>query len=248
MRLWLPLSIGSRIRERWIYPEGEDGQVEPQVAGYQIEGKVPLEDAEAALRGVTLFDACDKPRVYAAELARLKVLTVSKHLTAEDLTLQIAVMTDEISTFPVDVARHACRTWVQGNKYFPAWAELKALCEGAVRFRRDLATALREIIEAAKARKSEHASTRGACAVWRDNESAIRASVGDKAWRTWLLQLTPHADDGRVLVLAAPTRFMCDLIEERFGSALQQVVGREVKFIVTRYASPAARRRAGEGG
>ncbi|KKM12092.1 hypothetical protein LCGC14_1720340, partial [marine sediment metagenome] len=61
----------------------------------------------------------------------------------EDLAALIAIYAEELAEYPLDVVRDACRTWARREKWFPAWADLRALCEERVMKRRDLLMALR---------------------------------------------------------------------------------------------------------
>ncbi len=74
----------------------------------------------------------------AKELGRLKVLTRERNLSHDDLVAQIAIYVEELAGYPIDVVRAACRGWAAIEKWFPAWAELRVLCDERVANRRNL--------------------------------------------------------------------------------------------------------------
>ncbi len=120
---------------------------------------------------------------HAKALGCLKVLTVAKHMMAEDLALQIDTMASEMTEYPLDVARDACRAWARANKFFPSWAELRELCEDGVRFRRALARELRRILDGLDQEAEAAPAAPPACAVWEDTpaEGQGRARRGGLA-------------------------------------------------------------------
>ena len=161
-------------------------------------------------------------------------------------------MATELTEYPIDIAREACNASARGQKFFPAWAELRALCEDGVFFRRALVRALRAYIELTERRdaktKALPPKDPPVCAVWRDNAPALTAELGKAAWDVWLSQATPHSDDGKTLVLAVPSRLIGFIIREKFGPVLERVLDRRVMFVVKPWASAAAReRRSREG-
>ncbi len=161
-------------------------------------------------------------------------------------------MATVLTEYPIDIAREACAAWARGQKFFPAWAELRALCEDGVCFRRGLVHALRAYIELAERREAKTKALPPkeppAFAVWRDNVPALKAELGKADWDVWLSQATPHSDDGKTLVLAVPSRLIGFIIREKFGTALERILDRRVKFVVKPCAGAAAReRRSREG-
>ena len=62
-------------------------------------------------------------------------------------------------------------------------------------------------------------------------------------WNTWLVDLTPHRDDSDILVLAAANNFQANLVKERYGEALEEILGRRIVVRMYPWAGDAARDR-----
>ncbi len=251
LRAWLPPSIVSSIISitRWRETTGKGQHNEPFIAGYVLRFDFEETAARDALRLAELFNAPAAPSDCAMALGKLKAITISRNVTDEDLTVQIAAMAEELCPYPLDAVLDSCRAWARSEKFFPTWAELRVLCEERVLFRRALARALRSYIElveqretAAKALppKEPQAST-----VWRAHQAKIKAEIGERSWNAWLSQATPHSDNGTTLILAVPTQTIGLTIRQKFGPVLERLLQRQIKFILTSYAGPAARERQG---
>ncbi len=237
---WLPPSIASSIERVWRTRPGSDPEIwdDPYIADYRLADdlKADVDAARTALALLDLLDVRAPRREYAKAVGRLWGKTVSRALTAEDLALQIETIATELTDYPLDVAREACNASARGQKFFPAWAELRALCEDGVCFRRGLVHALRAYIELVERREAKTKALPPkeppACAVWRDNAAALKAELGQAARDAWLTQATPDSDDGKTLVLAVPSRLIGLIIREKFGTALERILDRRVKFVV----------------
>src|SRR5262245_63179915 len=61
-------------------------------------------------------------------------------------------------------------------------------------------------------------------------------------FNTWIRPLVPEAGDGETLVLAAPNRFVLDLVRERFASRIERLAveasGREIAVRLVLPRSP----------
>ena len=90
-----------------------------------------------------LVRGCDK-RTALIELTRLKMTTVSKAESQEDLNMRLAVYAEELTAYPTDCVVQACRKWTRMEKFFPAWAELKEILDRLARKRLALWRAVAE--------------------------------------------------------------------------------------------------------
>jgi hypothetical protein len=70
-----------------------------------------------------------------AALTNVRVLTISRASTSEDLDLTLAAFADALSEFPADIVRKALRDWPQSHKYWPTLAEIRASMEPLLRER-----------------------------------------------------------------------------------------------------------------
>lgn len=245
LRGWLPPSIASGIEAVWRSRPGSDPAVwdDAYISDYRLKVEIGTKAAREALALVELLDQVAERREYAKALGCLKVLTVAKHMMAEDLALQIDTMASEMTEYPLDVARDACRAWARANKFFPSWAELRELCEDGVRFRRALARELRRILDGLDQEAEAAPAAPPACAVWEDNLPKVKAELGEAAWRSWLSQATPYSDDGETLILAVATEFIGREIRKMFGPELEHILERRVMFVIKTWAGAVARAR-----
>ena len=248
----MPPSIASRTErvERWRQPAGAargDDWSESFTADYRLAEGASIEDAKAALSLVERLDARAVKRDYAKEAGRLKLLTKAAYLNADDMTAQIDILAEELGAYPLDAARAACRTWAAAQTFFPAWAELRELCEARVLFRRALASALRAYIELAETRardiKALAKPETPANALWRKMAPAIKVRFGAETWNVWLKGLTPESDEDGVYTLATQSRFWAMHIKEQFGEALEEILDRRVVVRFQPWAGDAARER-----
>lgn len=93
----------------------------------------------------------------------------------------------------------------------------------------------------------ENAAKELVCAHWRSKEGELRHAFGDGFFKSWLANLIPETDDGRVLVLAAPSKFKRDWLSQRHTIKLSKVVGRKVEIVHRGYAHAAAERSRAHG-
>ncbi len=81
-------------------------------------------------------------------------------------------------------------------------------------------------------------------AVWKEREEAIRARIGNVQFNCWFCDAIPHADEDGVFILAVPSRFYADNINNRYSRSLAGILGRkEVRAEVHDYARIAAHKR-----
>lgn len=80
-------------------------------------------------------------KLVSAELTRLGLLTVARREGETNGEMRALAYAQELSAYPADVVIWACREWPRtaDGKWFPAWKELRDLCERRVRRRRALA-------------------------------------------------------------------------------------------------------------
>ncbi len=237
----MPLSIESGIEAKWRARPGSDSAIwdDHYIGDYQLEGDFGARDLKEALRLAELLDTPAGKRDCAKELGRLRLVTAARQLAAEDLTLQIAVMAEELSAYPLDAVRDACRVWPRGHKFFPTWAELRELCEERVLFRRALARALRRHLDTLKERDaSEEAppvKAPPACGVWQDNRTRLEALPG---WPL-LERCIADSDDGEILTLAVEAPGLGLAVLAWAAKDAEAVLERKIACVVHRWVQPA---------
>lgn len=83
---------------------------------------------------------------YAGEqLALLRART--KMRADQDGKLLAVAYIDWLAPFPADVAKGACEEWARGHVFFPAWAELEAICVRLMAERKALRKALSDLLQ-----------------------------------------------------------------------------------------------------
>jgi hypothetical protein len=235
-----------RWRQRPGARPGEDWS-QSYTADYTLAEGASLADAKAALHLVERLDARAGQRDCGQAVGFLKLLTVSKALTPDDLKAQINALSALLAEYPLDAVKAACREWADTQRFFPTWTELREKCLEGVLLRRALASALRGYIELREAREREVTALAKpetpANALWRSSERQIVAILGESVWNTWLKELTPVSDNGTVYELAAPSKFTAMHVKESFGEALEEILSRRVAVNMYHWAGDAARDR-----
>ena len=238
---WLPPSVRSSITSitRWRESPGTCEYNEPYTASYELRGDFEEADAREALRLVKLLNAPAAPSDCAMALGKLKAITMPRNVTAEDLTLQIGTMTEEVCAYPLDVVRGACRAWARSDKFFPTWAELRRLCEERALLRRALARELRRHLGAIEkrdpAQEAPTAKAPPAVAVWRDHRAQLEALA---AWPV-LERAIPDSDDGETLTLAVEAPGLGFAVLAWAARDAQIILGRRITCIVRNWVQPA---------
>ncbi len=147
---WLPSSVSCRVSEQFYRPR-IDGPSDPkrnyEMLGWRLDDGWDEADGRESLRLLEMLNACATPEDCQNELARLKVLTVARNLSHDDLLAQIAIYAGELSQYPLDVVRDACRSWAKSEKWWPSWAELREQCDDRAMKRRGLLQVLKRYFE-----------------------------------------------------------------------------------------------------
>ena len=117
--------------------------------GYSLRDDYDGTGAEEAIAVLEALNAPAGQSECAVELGRLTVLTKARSEDRDDTKFRLGVLADELASYPLDVVRGACRHWTKYRTFFPAWAELRALCEERVLKRRCLLSALERYWRAA---------------------------------------------------------------------------------------------------
>lgn len=135
---WKQLLGSSPVKQEEVDYSGAYG-AEWSVVGYE-----PPESCDQSLYDLVAA-ACRSadPDIVALELGRLRLATIGRQVSVDNLEAWLIVCGDELEQYPPDVVRCACRKWVRREKWTPAVAELVEECERLVRSRRLMELALR---------------------------------------------------------------------------------------------------------
>jgi len=110
---------------------------------FEVHGRIPPDLARAALDALEPLVAPAPVAEVVAELMRLRLVTKAR---AEDPAITdaaISVMAEELSAWPLDVVRTACRSWARNSTWWPSLAELNGECDWRGRRRKRMAEILR---------------------------------------------------------------------------------------------------------
>ncbi len=82
-------------------------------------------------------------------VAALKARTRGRNEGEGEARFNANVLVSDLCDYPIDVVKDACNAWVNTpeGRWFPAWADLKALCEDRMRGRRALQKGLNWLLE-----------------------------------------------------------------------------------------------------
>jgi hypothetical protein len=109
---------------------GSDGQFDGIVYSRCVLAGMPT-DAELD-KARAVFDAACQPATFGRlniALGELALLCKSRPEETEDVAARIAIFAGRLGAYPADVALEAIRRWGNSEKWFPAWAELRARCD-----------------------------------------------------------------------------------------------------------------------
>ncbi len=110
---------------------------------YEFASEAPQHDLESARSIATEMLRPAHPKLILKELARLRMLTVSRDIGA-DVELLLAAYTAELRDYPADIITEALRAWPKTQRFWPSLAELTERLNRLLRPRRALNQALRK--------------------------------------------------------------------------------------------------------
>lgn len=143
----LPHSVKSTLREKRADRVGEFGY-DSDLVGYQPIS-APAEDIEASLVRVNAtLRPVSSMRDGASDLnrlvGRLRLATKARPESQDDLTLMLALYTERLEIYPLDVITDVIDEWIRTQTWWPSWAELQAGIDKRLRRRCALKNALEE--------------------------------------------------------------------------------------------------------
>ncbi len=82
-------------------------------------------------------------------VAALKARTRGRNEGESEARFNANVLVSDLCDYPLDVVKDACNAWIDTPEggWFPAWADLKTLCDDRVRGRRALQKGLNWLLE-----------------------------------------------------------------------------------------------------
>lgn len=136
----LPPSVASLLRDEWIGGERWH-YVLPDIVP---PAAVPAIEAEIARLSMVAPATADQLR---AALGKLRLMTKAAKGSQDDLVVTLQIYAAELRQFPGVVALEAIRRWGDREIFWPAWAELRAVCLGLDEPRIRLLVALEKALE-----------------------------------------------------------------------------------------------------
>ena len=136
-------SVSRALSERRLECSTAEWGYDSKFVGYNFSRRdLDPSDVRDALAVVEIALRPCPPAIVDQELLRLKILTKSQALNAEEVALQAAVYTQQLSAYPEDVVVDVLRCWRAREKWWPAWAELQELIDARMKRRIALRDAL----------------------------------------------------------------------------------------------------------
>lgn len=114
-----------------------------EFTGYELHRPIPAETARAALEALEPLVEPAPVGDVVAELVRLKLVTKARAEDPAVTDAAISIMAEELSVWPIDVVRTACRAWGRNSTWWPSLAELNGECDWRGRRRMRMAAILR---------------------------------------------------------------------------------------------------------
>lgn len=125
------------------------GNLIPSNPRFQMKLGMPRAEIQHNLRAVVagLVHARDSEVV--PVVAALKARTRGRAEGEGEARFNANVLVTDLCGYPIDVVKAACDAWIDtpDGKWFPAWADLKTLCEERMRGRRALEKGLNWMLE-----------------------------------------------------------------------------------------------------
>jgi len=115
--------------------------------GYRIVSCTKPESVVLARDQLAAAMVPPHPKQLVMELTQLWSLTAHKSHSDQTLDLLLEAFAAKLEDYPADAVIEALRQWPENNKWWPTWAELKALIERKCRHRRLLLAALTKATE-----------------------------------------------------------------------------------------------------
>ena len=140
----LPQSVRLSLREV------REAEIDPRYGYDEVFKTFRLADAltpEARAAALRLVEAAMAPAdkmTIAREVTRLRAMTKAKAEQEDDLKVLAALYSEDLRAYPTDVVVSVIRKWINREKWWPAWSELKAMLDEALRYRSALLKTLEE--------------------------------------------------------------------------------------------------------
>lgn len=132
LRQSLRLMLGPRV--------GFEGEPLPDDGyGYDEIETIKCADADSVLAALSVVEAACEPAIadlILVEILRLRVKTKQAAHGETDAEFQAVAYVEELSEYPLDVVRTACRLAARKSVFFPAISELRTQCGRAYRQRK----------------------------------------------------------------------------------------------------------------
>lgn len=132
-------------QSRW----DSSGQLMPSRPRFQMKLGMPRAEIQQNLRAVVAGLARARDAEVAPIVAALKARTRGRAEGQSEARFNAEVIVTDLCGYPIDVVKASCEAWIDtpDGKWFPAWADLKALCEERMHGRRALEKGLNWMLE-----------------------------------------------------------------------------------------------------
>ena len=144
----LPPSVATSFKPKIYW--GDDPEWLGETVDYEFDGNADRDEAQEALRQIERWMAPAEHNAVVRELGMLRALVTTRKEDQESLSMIFAAFAEQIEMerYPIDVVRQARLDSAQVNKFWPAWADFKEICDGHFLKRKAYYLALRKYLAA----------------------------------------------------------------------------------------------------
>lgn len=146
----LTSSLSSHLEHQAASVMGTDGQFDHVKVRFGMKPGMPRAAAQRDLSVLESVCAAAPATEVVKHIAILKARTKSAGQDQGEARFGAEVMVGDLAAYPIDVVEYACNYWIAGGKdakWFPAWPELREICERRMQPRRALRKALQWVVD-----------------------------------------------------------------------------------------------------
>lgn len=111
---------------------------EYDLLGFDLTRPLDREEADEVLGWLDTIDQPAPRNQLLQEIARCLTVTASRAKDEADIKGMMAILTDELASFPADIVASELRSWARREKWWPTLSELRDRCQQAMRVRKSL--------------------------------------------------------------------------------------------------------------
>lgn len=131
----LPPSVKRSIISKWSTIGDEQYGWDGDFEGMEATKHIPQDDVCKAIMIINDICAPAQKKEIVAALGAIKLTTISRNLSSEDLSIAIAAYSNSLMKYPADAVVDALHYWSENEKFWPSLSELVAQVQRRTRRR-----------------------------------------------------------------------------------------------------------------